>query len=246
MNTQKTILALAVAAVAAIPAYALTDGPYTGFYSGPTLNDYTTLTLPGGASITVPAFNTLFGTLNSIDFTWTGKVGSTQSARNPNSVNDVTGLTLQGTATLRISTPGSALTVATVFPAVINTQATVAPLQTASFAERFTTVTDAQTIANGGSAITDPSILAAFSSNGAANIILPVTGTLSTLSGTTTGSIDQLSIVGRASSKVVITYNYSANETQVPEPRVYGAIGAVACLGLLGYRRLRARQAAQA
>ena len=55
-----------------------------------------------------------------------------------------------------------------------------------------------------------------------------------------------LTFTNSAKADASVTYSYHFAETQVPEPRVYGAIGAVACLGLLGYRRLRARQAAQA
>ena len=69
MNTQKTILALAVAAVAAIPAYALTDGPYTSSIS---------LTTTGwNLNLSIPKFNSGLGTLNSITYTLDGNSAGT-------------------------------------------------------------------------------------------------------------------------------------------------------------------------
>lgn len=74
---------------------------------------------------------------------------------------------------------------------------------------------------------------------GAGNINLPVNA-IGNSSGTGSPSlVVQASISGGGLARV--TYNYATN---VPEPRIYGAIGAVACLGLLGYRRYRgSRQA---
>ena len=49
--------------------------------------------------------------------------------------------------------------------------------------------------------------------------------------------VGQFAITTSDSINVQVTYTYTT--TNVPEPKVYGALGAVVCLGLLGYRQYR-------
>lgn len=244
MNTQKTILALAIAAVAALPAFGAlgTDGPFTGFYPGPTT---TTQSLgwpktPGEPDvatifISVPQFNTAGGTrtLLSVDVTLFGSVQATMSVHNAGAA-PVTGSVSGGGAISLFDPSNAAVTLTTVFPTQTGNFVNLAVNATRNFSPAANTDSASVNVNTG---------LATWT--GAGNVLLPIIGDATTGSGSN-GSIDQLSIsvVGYASASV--TYNYSTVDSQVPEPRVYGAIGAVACLGLLGYRRLRARQAAQA
>lgn len=242
MNTQKTILALAIAAAAAIPAFGATDGPYTGFYPGPST---TTAALgwpktPGSPDvatifISVPQFNTAGGTrlLTSVSVTLFGSVGATMSVHNAGGA-PVTGSVSGGGAITLFdpSNPGTDLT--TIFPTQTGTFLNLAVDATRNFTPSVNTATATVTVTTG---------LATWTGGG--NVLLPLIGDATTGSNSN-GSIDNLSISVDGYASASVTYNYSNVETQVPEPRVYGAIGAVACLGLLGYRRLRARQAAQA
>ena len=73
---------------------------------------------------------------------------------------------------------------------------------------------------------------------GAGSIVLPILNQV----GYSVFGAGSSSILTPTSGSATVTVNYNYH-TGVPEPKVYGAIGAVACLGLLGYRRFRSQQA---
>ncbi len=229
MNTQKTILALAVAAAVAIPAYGIPDGPYTANYG--TIGSQQTVDF--STTLSVPKFNTVGGTrtLDSVSFTLSGGSAAGQSVINTGSSTATFVLTTTVSITLLDPLGG---TVVTTIPTVQNTALNLG----AGLSRDFGT-----TAGSDSDLVTYTSNLGQFT--GAGNVVLPLFSVTST-GAAGGGGNNTPNFTTTAFANISVTYNYSNVETPVPEPRVYGAIGAVACLGLLGYRRLRARQAAQA
>jgi hypothetical protein len=248
MNTQKTILALAIAAVAAIPAYALTDGPYTASFPN---SGTTTLDFANGTTVSIPKFNVSGGILDNINikvaYSGTSQIQFENLGAGAGSVSfsgrsvilelqrpGGTGLLNDPNALLQDS---RSLTGFNFDYTGYDGDTDYAGTSGGSSSSAAYTKNN-----NPGDDFTGGADIATFS--GAGSVVLPLinkvgysvfgAGTSSILTPTT------------GSASVTVTYTYHFAETQVPEPRVYGAIGAVACLGLLGYRRLRARQAAQA
>ena len=241
MKTSKTLLGLALGVVATLPAFGLTDGPYTGFYPGPTSATTANLGWPKTVGspdvatifITVPQFNTAGGTrtLTSVSVTLFGSVGATMSVHNSGGT-PVTGTVSGGGAITLFDPSNSANDLTTIFPVQNGNFSNLAVNATKSFTPSVNTATDTVTVSTGLGTWT-----------GAGSVLLPIIGDATTGS-SSNGSIDQLSIAVSGYASAAVTYNYTT--AAVPEPRVYGAIGAVACLGLLGYRRIKAGQAAQA
>jgi hypothetical protein len=229
MKTQKTILALAIAAVAAIPAYGIPDGPYTANYG--TIGSQQLVDF--NQTLSVAKFNTQGGTrtLDSVSVTLSGGSAAGQSVVNTGSSAATFVLTTSVSITLLDFNNNP---IVTTIPVVQNTAFNLG----AGLSQNFGTVAGSDS-----DSVSYTSNLGTFI--GAGNVVLPLFSVTSTQAAGGGGN-NSPTFSTTAFANVSVTYNYSNVSTPVPEPRVYGAIGAVACLGLLGYRRLRARQAAQA
>lgn len=204
-------------------SYSVSSPPGAGTFLAP---DWT---LP----ITVPKFNPALGTLNTIVFSMTGFVGGTAKVENtsPSSGAD-TKLTLASGLTLTRPGGGPALVVAT--PIVINTFS----------AAPFDGVVDFA----GPSGVTILGLLgskfnrfnydsaadkALFTGAGTIDLPLSAVGASRATGGGSTISLFDT----EARGEVTVTYRYSS--AAVPEPRVYGAVGALLCAGFALLRQRR-------
>lgn len=198
-----------------------------------------TLTAPSGSSlfpwnetVSVPKYNVPahLGTLTKVTFTLTGVTTGDVLLENF-SLNPVTAnysafgtMTLQrpDTSTIVISTPTTAGSVA------------LGPNDgTPDFAGTAgTTITGSGSSASETVTLTSGSDLALFT--GAGTIDLPILGDGSL--SVTSGVIGLYSAAGTAT--VLVAYEYAP----VPEPEVYGAVGALLCGGLIAYRRYKNQQ----
>lgn len=232
MNSSKTFLALAITVVAAIPASALTDGPYISSIS---------LTTTGwNLNLSIPKFNPGLGTLNSISYTLNGSTAGTAKYESLDGAPASISLTLS--ASLTLQRPDLS-TIKIIIPSTTVNESSAASDGVIDFlgasGSTFSGLSGSTT--SGALSLSGAGDRALFT--GAGSIILPVVAAGSS-SGSGSGNlVTQFNTA--AAADISVTYNYN-KDTGVPEPRVYGAIGAVACLGLLGYRRIRSRQAAQA
>ena len=228
----KNLIILSLGLATAASAFARpTDGPFTQSFG------LTTTTITN--TFVFPKFDTAGGTktLTSIDFTLGGQVFGTAKGESQDASASVLTLTLEAKLTLArpgfsgnilISIPTIDSTFnATAFDGVNDFDGTsgVTFLSVAS-----STTADTQSLSGGAD-------LALFT--GAGNISLPIIAKGQS-SGSGPGSFLQ-QFTTQASANASVSYNYTTSG--VPEPKVYGAIGAVACLGLLGYRRYRSQQA---
>ncbi len=213
-------------------AFALTDGPFAANYG----TSGSQQTVDFSTSLVFPAFNNLTGPLagailDDVSVVLHGGSAATQSVQNTGASSAVFQLTTSISITLLDPLGNS---IVTAIPTVINT--TVPPLgagQTKNFGT--TAGTDTKTV-------TYTSNLGTFAGTG--NLSLALFSLTSTsAAGGGGNNIPNFATTGFADGTVTYDYHFSSN---VPEPKVYGAIGAVACLGLLGYRRFRNGQAAQA
>ena len=234
MKTSKILLGLALGVVAASPAFAITDGPYLGAYV-PDGTTYTSLNFAPGTTITTTGFSTAGGkVLDSVSITLNGFGRTTHTAMNPEGAgaNIATGVgnnRMRSSYEITLTAPGGGSVVVST-PIVTSFFDPIAP-------------GNSQTIGPAdGSNSTTLSFNSSLGVFQGASVIFGVTATSDNSSNI--GGSPVLTFLNSAKADVSITYTYHL--AAVPEPRVYGAIGAVACLGLLGYRRLRARQAAQA
>jgi hypothetical protein len=226
MNSMKTLSTLALGLATAASAFALTDGPYTGNYAS--IGSLSNLDW-SGASMSVQGFNQNLGVLDSVTVTLFGYLSSAQSVLNLGGTTVTASVT--STATITLFTPNN-LTLIVAAP-TLTQSGSVAPgvPNQLNFSPVVTTATQTVTGSTVG--------LANFYVNGVANIVLPVTGTaINSASG---GGSLFAGAVNNGYTTASITYNY--HTAAVPEPKVYGAVGAVACLGLLGYRRYRSQKA---
>lgn len=244
MKTSKILLGLALGVVAVSPAAALTQSATYVYPASGT----TTLDFPTGLTISVAQFNTSGGTrtLTSVDIDAT--YSGTSQIRFENTGAGTGTVTLSGRAVaFEIQRPGGTGTLND--PTALLSD--VRSLTTFSFAyTAYDGTTDyggtsgsSSTAASytkpASNSFSDSPTKATFTGGG--NILLPVLNQIGyAVFG---GGTSDIVTPSTGSATFTVVYNYT---TAVPEPRVYGAIGAVACLGLLGYRRLRARQAAQA
>ncbi len=219
-------LFLASSARADFVSYSVSSPPGLGTFLAP---DWT-------APITVPKFNPALGTLNSIVFSMTGYVrGNAQVENTSPSSGSETKLTLASGLTLTRPGGGPALVVAT--PIVINpfsagpfdgvidfagtSGATLSGLLGSKF-NLFHYESDADK--------------ALFTGGGTIDLPLTAIGTSRANGGGSTISLFETESRG----EVTVTYRYSASP--IPEPRVYGAMGALLCVGLALARRLRSKQ----
>ncbi len=244
MKTSKTLLGLALGVVAASPAFALTEST-SYFYP---VEGTTTLDFPANLTIAVSQFNTSGGTrvLDSIDFS------ATYSGNSQIKFENVGG----GTGTVTLSSRSVAFQLQKVGGSgLLSEPNLLLDLSKPLTGFSFTYTSYDGTTDYGGTSGSSSSVEAYTKSGSNSFSDAP---TKATFTGASTVLLPLLNQVGYAvfgggssdiitpttgSASFTVTYNYS---TTIPEPRVYGAIGAVACLGLLGYRRLRAPQAAQA
>ena len=203
---------------------------------------FTTSSPPGAAfqvpdwniPITVPKFNPALGFLDNITFSLTGFVEGSARLENtsPSSGSDVK-LTLA--SSLKLTRPGDAAPLVVATPIVINNFAaspfdgvvdfagssgtTLAAISGSKF-NKFDYNSDAdKTLFTGLGSITLP---------------LSAVGTSRANGGASTISFFDT----RTRGEVTVTYNYHA----VPEPRVYGMMGAMLCAGFALLRQLRSKK----
>jgi hypothetical protein len=228
MKTAKILSAVVLGSVLGTSAYALTDGPY----SDTIVTQNTNFTL----SFSIPKFNSGLGTLDSITYTLTGNVLG--DAKFENQDGSPATVTMAVQAILTLKRPDLS-TIDIMIPAA-NTSDNVTAFDTVldyggTSGKTYTGLSDSHV--DGPTVLSSGADLALFT--GAGNILLPFVA-----SGASTGSGGgnlALVFATQAGGSISVTYTY---HNDVPEPKVYGAIGAVACLGLLGYRRYRtSRQA---
>lgn len=244
MKNFKTISALALGALTAASALAATDGPHTVTYPG---SGTVALDFPQGATIALPQFNMPGATLTgmTIDFSYSGvsnirfeNLGQGAGTVNLTSRSVVFELQRPG-GSGNIFDPNAFLNASV---GLANRQFSYSAFDgTDDFAgtSGITFTPEEYNKAGSTGLLTSGSDLTTFT--GAGTVTLPILNKVgySVIGG---GSSDILTPT-TGSASVSVTYTYTTN---VPEPKVYGAIGAVACLGLLGYRRFRNNQAAQA
>lgn len=216
----KNLITLSLGLATAASAFALTDGPYFGFYPG--AESYASLNFTG-ATITVPGFTVSGGILDSVSFIWAGSLGTIHGAVNNGGTTEIINLTT--TANLTLRRPDNTSLVVTT--PTVSSEFTLASNTSETKDEAFGSDSDSNTVSTG---------LTPFL---ASTITFNVTGTAS--NGSDGGGSIVTSFTSRANGAVTVNYNY--HTAGVPEPKVYGALGAVACLGLLGYRRYRNQQA---
>ncbi len=186
------------------------------------------------SSLTVPRFNTNLGTLTSVGIEFAGGVNSTIAFES----RDAGPSTVTGTAsaTVTLTRPDSTR-LAVVLPTNTRSQSVTAFDGTIDFAG-----TSGNTFSNVAGSLTAPLVtltsasdLALFSSNGASNILLPVTGAGSSSASGAGNLVVQIST--QASGSAFVTYTYNAPTpppTGVPEPASMALLGAgLAGLGLL-------------
>lgn len=187
------------------------------------------------ALIDIEKFNPALGHLNSVVFSMTGLVqGSAQAENTSTSSGSDVKLTLASGLTLTRPGGGPALVVATplsitpfsatVFDGVVDFAGTSGTAQFGLLGTKFNS-------AHYESAAD----LALFT--GAGSISLPLTA-VGASRATGGGSIISL-FDTEARGEVTVTYKYSA--AVVPEPRVYGAVGALLCAGFAALRRRRSK-----
>lgn len=206
-----------------------TDGPFTQSF-GLTSTTFTN-------TFSFPKFDTAGGTktLTSIAFTIDGNVFGNAGGESLDGAPSTITLTLE--AKLTLARPGFAGNIVVDIPTLDSTFGATAydgtddKGGTSGF-----TVTDLGASLGNSSTLTGGADLALFT--GAGNIDLPIIAKGQSR-GDGPGNLT-LSFTTLASASVNVSYNYTSG---VPEPKVYGAIGAVACLGLLGYRRYRSQKA---
>jgi hypothetical protein len=245
MNNLKTIAALAFGAMTVSSAFALTDGPYSISYPG---SGTTTLDFPQGATVSLPKFNVGGGAiLDSITVAAAYSGNSQVKFENLGAGTGSVSITGRSVA-LELQRPGGTGALGDA-NAILSLGKSLSPFSftytaydgTTDYAGTSGSASSNQAYSQSDSiALTDGSDITAFS--GAGSIVLPIINQVGySVFGAGTSSIITPTT---GSATVTVTYTYHFN-TNVPEPKVYGAIGAVACLGLLGYRRFRNRQTAQ-
>ncbi len=229
MKTQN-FLPLFAAALAGSLATAVVSLANSVQYSasfGPTAFNYST-------SFTFPKFDTTLGTLNSIVFNLQGVETAVQKVESLDGAASVITATTSGSMTL--FRPDNSLLVVTA-PTVVNAFSATAfdngidfgGTSGASFTTTSATTSNFATYTGGAD-------LALFSVAGVGTIALPVTATGNAQATGAGNMITSFNTSG--STTAFVTYNFTV-AAAVPETSTYGSIGAVALVGLLGYRRSR-------
>ena len=187
------------------------------------------------AFISIEKFNPALGHLNSVVFSMTGLVqGSAQGENTSTSSGADVKLTLASGLTLTRPGGGPALVVATplsitlfsasVFDGVVDFAGTSGATMSGLLGTKFNS-------ANYASAAD----LALFTGPGMIDLPLSAVGkSLATGGGSIISLFDT-----EARGEVTVTYKYSS--AAVPEPRVYGAVGALLCAGFAALRRRRTK-----
>ena len=215
------------AARADLITYSVSSPPGLGTFLVP---DWTAL-------IAVPKFDPALGTLNSIVFSMTGLVqGAARGENTGTSSGSEVKLSLASGLTLTRPGGGPALVVATplainlfsasVFDGVVDfagtSGATFSGLLGTKFnSARYESAAD----------------LALFTGAGTIDLPLSAVGASRATGGGTIISLFDTESRG----EVTVSYRYTSSSA-VPEPRVYGAVGALLCAGFAALRRLRAKQ----
>lgn len=216
---KKTLL---IAAATAALAQAATAATATATVSGnPQLAAFTNTDYSGGW--TVDKFNTLGGTL-----TLTGvaiKVTGAGQSRITNNSQQTDNFTATANVAFQISGFTPAPFTHTVTVTIPSTS--IAPATTSSF---FSNSTFGTVNATDLSNWADP--------GGSGTVSIPLSVT--TTSSSTTGGGGNLTLQTQGQANIEVTYTYQT--TDVPEPSFYGAMGALVCFGLLGYRQYRMKQ----
>jgi hypothetical protein len=231
----KNLIILSLGLATAASAFARpTDGPFTQSFG------LTTTTITN--TFVFPKFDTANGTktLTSIDFTLGGQVFGTAKGESQDAGASVLTLTLE--AKLTLARPGFSGNILVSIPTIDSTFNATAFDGVNDFGgtSGVTFNQVASTTSADTQSLTGSADLALFTGSGTAGTIsLPIIAKGQS-SGSGPGSFLQ-QFTTQASANASVSYNYTTSG--VPEPKVYGAIGAVACLGLLGYRRYRSQQA---
>ena len=245
MNNFKTIAALAFGAMTVSSAFALTDGPYSISYPG---SGTTTLDFPQGATVSLPKFNVGGGAiLDSILIAAAYSGNSQVKFENTGNGNGTVNF-LGRSVVLELQRPGGSGNLGDA-NALLDLSKSLSNFSfgytsydgTTDYAGTSGSASSNQAYSQSDSVtLTGGSDITTFS--GAGSVVLPIINQVGySVFGAGTSDIVTPTT---GSATVTVTYTYHFN-TNVPEPKVYGAIGAVACLGLLGYRRFRNGQTAQ-
>ena len=236
LTTKFLGLAIVGAALAALPAQADLLQSFSASFGGPV-----GITPDWSTSLTIPKFNPTLGHLNSITFRLSGAIaGSAQSENtSPSSGNDIT---LNLISTLQLFRPGST--------DLANRLVVSTPTEIRTFtASVFDGVTDfagssGATFAGLGASKVNKAVFTSDADkalfSGVGNIDLPFTAIGKSKASGGAAVISVFDTLARGD--VTVTYNYGPSVPPVPEPRVYGAFGALVCVGLAAFRR---RQAAK-
>jgi hypothetical protein len=195
------------------------------------------LTPDWSSTIALPKFNPALGTLQVVSFDMTGFVSGDAKTENtsPSSPADVK-LTLSASMALRRPGGGAPLVVATPlavasytlppFDGVVDFAGASGPTTSGLLGSKFNRW-----------AYTDAADKALFSRPG--TIALPVNAVGASRAVGGASAINLFDTAARA--EVTVTYRYTPSPV-IPEPRVYGAIGAALCLGFAAFRRSRAKR----
>lgn len=216
---KKTLL---IAAATAALAQAATAATATANVTGnPQLSVFTNTDYTGGW--TVDKFNTLGGTL-----TLTGvsiKVTGTGQSRITNNSLQTDNFTASANVNFQISGFTPAPFTHTVVVTIPSTSLTAG--STSGFFPNTTSGTvNATDLGNWA----DPA--------GSGTVSIPLS--VSTTSASTSGGGGNSALQTQGQAQIEVTYTYTT--TDVPEPSFYGAMGALVCFGLLGYRQYRMKQ----
>lgn len=233
---KKLLTPLVLSAVLGTAAYGSTV-TFGGLTFGPIQTDL------GGPSdfVAVPKFNAALLatrdivcppgatlTLNSVKLVLSGQISALGSVHNKNT-NDLAGVTVTFAGPFTLAAPGGNL--------VANPSLSFGPIA----------LTAGQTKPFGPSGIgalaTNFPTTAAFL--GAGNLNIPVTSAVTTVLGGSS-NIELLFASGEGvfgTAVVDVTYDYTCDGGGIPEPKVYGLIGAALSLGVLGYRQYRSKKA---
>lgn len=189
------------------------------------------------AIVVCPAGSTL--TLNSVKLAFTGGISAKGSVHNKNTANASSVFKLDFSGPFTLSTPSisSALTVT---PNLV-----LAPPNIALAAGATTAFGPSGAGASGSLTITTVSGIADFLGTGTAK--LPLTTQVVSGLGATT-AVELLFPTSAdgvfAQAMLDVTYDYTCTPGAIiPEPKVYGLIGAALSLGVLGYRQYRSKKA---